>query len=356
MTSRGRLVAASTRRPRDAAVSCPQPRWWRPTPYEPLITRESTSMIRLSRCLATVLVCALLTVCGCSADDRTAQDPGAASEQDPGSASAVAKDQAHWTLPTDPYSPSRDEALSAQAFDTVRAPCMRKAGFPQVTIGWDASAPAPATLAGDGFTRVFNEDLAARYGYRAAPDPRNLQEADILAAGEGGLWTHESQDFWDALNKCNHEADEALKPEDSDDRQAESDQTIAVSSQLDRLQVDTTVGELADAAAAWRTCMAPLGIVDLPAQPWRPGAMLPDSLLERWDWRPVGAPSADEIQVAAADAACRRSSGWFDALYEAEWQLRETFVKEHRTELESFRLGLDTARARYLSVIAGKSS
>ena len=84
--------------------------------------------------------------------------------------------------------------------------------------------------------------------------------------------------------------------------------------------------------------------------------MLPDSLLQRWDWAPTGTASADEIQVASADAACRRSSGWFDALYEAEWNLRQAFVDEHRTELEPVRQALDTARDRYRSIIAGTSA
>nr|WP_300340321.1 hypothetical protein [Actinomyces sp.] len=305
-------------------------------------------MDKLTQCAGAVLVGALLAVSGCSMLDHEEEGTEALSD--------VIKDQLHWTLPTDPYSPARDQALELQAFDTVRAPCMRDAGFAQVEIGWDASAPAPATLAGDGVSQVFNEDVAGRYGYRMAPDSRNLNEAATLAAGEGGLWAHESQAFWDALYTCHDKADVALTGKDLEESQDDASQTSAITSELDKLRADTTAPDLADAAAAWRTCMAPQGIIDLPAQPWTPGAMLPDSLMQRWDWAPTGTASADEIQVASADATCRRTSGWFDALYEAEWNLRQAFVDEHRTELEPVRQALDTARERYRSLIAGTST
>ncbi len=84
--------------------------------------------------------------------------------------------------------------------------------------------------------------------------------------------------------------------------------------------------------------MAPLGTIDLPAEPWSLGygrLSVPDSLQEKWQWHNVGQPTPAEIEYAVYDAQCRESSGWTDILYDAEWDMREAFVNQHRTELDT---------------------
>lgn len=262
----------------------------------------------------------------------------------------VPQDQSRWTLPTDPY--VTVSAVVTQAFDEVQASCMRERGHESFRVRHDASAPAPETQAADGHSVVFNETVAATYGYRLAPDPRDLLADEIAAAG-GSLYGSESDEFRTDLRECATEADTALNggtppPTSVPEESAES----TAYSELDRLEVDFSSPQLSTAAESWRTCMAPLGIADLPERPWPPGNRPPESLVSSWGWELTGAPTADEIRVATADAACRRSSGWFDQLYEAEWNLRQEFVTQHAADLEPIRLQLEQQRAAAEQIIA----
>ncbi len=271
------------------------------------------------------------------ADPSSGGAPSAAPQAFPLSSTDVVKDEAAWTLPTDPYFGHRATSLYSQADGLVTKACMDAAGFPQYQAYYDASRPQAETLAGDGISHRFSEDLAAKYGYRDAPDPQHLPTP-------GNGYEDQSQEFHNAWDTCMAEAVKGV-PADPDYtpppamteaelEQYARDQAKTVDSQLNRLTVDTSTGALPGAVAAWRECMAPLGIVDLPNEPFEIGmAGLPDSLRAQWAWSPAGAPSEDEIRVASFDAACRRSSGWFDALYEAEWDLRAQFVADHADEL-----------------------
>jgi len=256
----------------------------------------------------------------------------------------VTKDQSHWTLPTDPYYGGQISALTSQAEETVVKNCMVKAGFSDYRVRMDASAPAPANLAGDGISVLFNETTAKQFGYRRAPDPRDLLEVETEASG-GDLFNGKSNEFFDQLDICNLEGQavvagvsvdefKASHQESAGSADAVQENPASIGSQLNRLAVDLNSPELSAAAASWRECMAPLGISDLPDRPWDAGSMgLPESLRDKWGWRPTGKPSADEIATASADAACRASSGWTDTLYQQEWDTRQAFVDAHRAEL-----------------------
>lgn len=122
---------------------------------------------------------------------------------------------------------------------------------------------------------------------------------------------------------------------------------------MNRFAVDTSSPELQDAASQWRTCMAPQGIVDLPQEPWRSTSTgaLPESLVTRFDYRPTGEASADEIAVATADAQCRESSGWTDLLYEATWDQEAAFVAAHQTEVDTVVARNDSEAQRMRTII-----
>ena len=256
----------------------------------------------------------------------------------------VTKDQSQWTLPTDPYYGGQISALTSQAEETVVKNCMVKAGFSDYRVRMDASAPAPANLAGDGISVLFNETTAKQFGYRRAPDPRDLLEAETEASG-GDLFNGKSNEFFDQLDICNLEGQAAVAGVSVDEFKASHQESAgsadavqedpaSIGSQLNRIGVDLNSPELSAAAASWRECMAPLGISDLPDRPWDAGSMkLPESLRDKWGWKPTGKPSADEIATASADAACRASSGWTDTLYQQEWDTHQAFVDAHRAEL-----------------------
>lgn len=291
-----------------------------------------------------------LTVGGCSGSGSDGEAATAtAGSGGGGVAVQVAKDESRWTLPTDPYLST--SATVDQAWSQVQASCMHERGHSSFKARFDASAPAPETLAADGFSQVFNEQVAAKFGYRQAPDARDLL-ADEVAASGGSLYANESADFQSDLGECATKADTALNGGVAPTYSAEDSASAGITDQLNQLHVDTSATALATAAQAWRTCMAPLGISDLPQTPWDPNGRPPDSLVDAWAWQTTGAASADEIRVASADAACRRSSGWFDQYYDAQWNQRETFVSQHLSDLEPIRLDLEAERARAEKILA----
>jgi len=261
--------------------------------------------------------------------------------------------------------------LTSQAEETVVKNCMVKAGFSDYRVRMDASAPAPANLAGDGISVLFNETTAKQFGYRRAPDPRDLLEVETEASG-GDLFNGKSNEFFDQLDICNLEGQavvagvsvdefKASHQESAGSADAVQENPASIGSQLNRLAVDLNSPELSAAAASWRECMAPLGISDLPDRPWDAGSMgLPESLRDKWGWRPTGkpsadeiaTPSADEIATASADAACRASSGWTDTLYQQEWDTRQAFVDAHRAELAPVLAEHQAEAARAREIIA----
>lgn len=273
-------------------------------------------------------------------DSRGEQSGSALVESGGGSAAlpvgeevVAVKDQARWTLPLDPYWAPRTSNLERQATSLLMSECMATAGFPQYKPWWDMNKPAAENQAGNGIGTFFNETLAAKYGYHQAPEPRYTIWQAIKEAG-GALHDDETDDYWQQFGACEVETGQALGRTWGPGGSEEEQPTDGVRNQMDRLRWESTPVELVDAAARWRECMAPAGIAGLPEQPWAAGSMLPDSLMEKWDWwQPAGEPRAEEIELAVIDAQCRRSSGWFDVYYDALWDLQEKFVNEHKDDL-----------------------
>ena len=325
--------------------------------------------------LATVAILLSVLVAGCSDPQSGAEPSGVAgvsrplSPTAPGSTSStltdsstptdngspdshqVAQDQTRWTLPLDPYYAGETESLRMEATSLVTTSCMHDAGLTQFRHYWDAEAPLPQTLAGNGIGQVFTEELAAAFGYRQAPDPRYLIESALAASG-GSLYENESAEFVNQKRQCQLEAARLVDGVDPSAGGVPEPDPDAATSQMDGVHADQTTGALAQAGAAWRQCMAPQGIADLPDQPWEPGTRIPESLVARWGWTYTGAPSSEEIEVATADAACRRSSGWFDALYQAEWEIQQRFVDDHRAELDTALREAQSREADYRAIIA----
>ncbi|WP_350257936.1 hypothetical protein [Scrofimicrobium sp. R131] len=256
--------------------------------------------------------------------------------------SEVVKDRKKWILPTDPYFDLRtfDYQIEHDLWE-VRD-CMKDAGF-DYRVHIDNTRPAPETEQPTGNGRqLFDEEIAAKYGYQLAPDPRmiNPVQPDEDVPGY--------QEKWD---ECYGQSvvERHKVPEPT---QVERD----LQKGYQALFRYSGVPQLDEAAARWRECMAPLGIVDLPASPWIPGARPPESLVEAWNWGSGEPASADQIRVAVFDAKCRESSGWFDELYDYEWQIADSFVKAHQKDLDAMKRGRD-ARVAELNefIVAHKS-
>jgi len=62
-------------------------------------------------------------------------------------------------------------------------------------------------------------------------------------------------------------------------------------------------------------------------------------------------PSADEVEVAAHDAQCRRSSGWSHDLYDQTWDQSVLFYNQHRAELDPMLAEYAARSAHYRQII-----
>lgn len=90
----------------------------------------------------------------------------------------VAKDEATWSTPLAVYFGVDTNDLRLHAQSVVTATCMHENGYADFRESYDSTAPRPRTTAPDGVGRLFNEELAAQYGYRNAPNPQYLVEVD----------------------------------------------------------------------------------------------------------------------------------------------------------------------------------
>ncbi|WP_143180840.1 hypothetical protein [Buchananella hordeovulneris] len=273
-------------------------------------------------------------------------------------APAITKDRAKWTLPTDPYYGWQERSLSLHAYSLVIAPCMAQNGFPDYQVIWDSNAPRSEFLAGSGNFQVLTPAAAQRFGYRRVTEPGDLVPQ--------GAYADKSDAFHEQIAQCEIANEDILLtpqekayvpqplPEQAEDFPGPQTPEEEAGSLLNRLSVDTNTGELPAAADRWRQCMAPLGIPDLPAEPWLPAMRhrMPPSLLTRWNWQPGGQPSADEIEVATHDANCRETSGWQAALYDAEWELHTNFITQHGHELAPRLADLKAREDHYRQIIA----
>jgi hypothetical protein len=103
-----------------------------------------------------------------------------------------------------------------------------------------------------------------------------------------------------------------------------------------------------EAAERWVQCMQPLGFSDLPDGPNADGGGTPTpSMMEAYTGVPYNATfdgaapeqtaqqKAEEIRIATFDAECQESTGYAQALYDAEWDRQVSVVRENEETLTS---------------------
>jgi hypothetical protein len=268
--------------------------------------------------------------------------PGCASSTSPQDVELlVAKDRAHWALPLDPYL-APHWAFEMYAVDLLSGDCMRDKGLAEnPMIPYDPDAPDAATHNSSG-RRLFDADIAARYGYRWA----SPLKYDRLRALELNMTI--DQATASAQSACEEDAYERLGIEPSEDWVARE------AFRFDPAQDEAVVG----AAALWRECMGELGLPDLPQDPHQ---MPPVGLADEWglnddsgDGDPLYEPPVpDEVDLAVKDAACQESSGWAQAYYEAEWVAQEAYVRDNFDRLEKQRAENESRQKLFRSIIAG---
>ena len=287
------------------------------------------------RSVAIVICLAAAAVAGCS--------NGAAA---PGQVDVlVEQDIVSWALPSDAYAPP-NVRLESYAVDLKARDCVEDLGVTYRVPRFDPAGPLPATSNGAS-RRLFNEDIASKFGYREDLDPRVDWEGRRLADEDQSLLgDHAVYEQWIGCQ------DTAITELGGDPKSTLRQYGFPV----DAADSDPAVVE---AAGLWRECMAPLGIVDLPPDATPEMGVAVTHLFADWGlnadvppWE-IGDPSAAEIAVATHDAQCRTSSGWTEARYQAEWNAELDYLTKNYRDLEAQRTHNQAQQEVFLATIRG---
>ena len=182
---------------------------------------------------------------------------------------------------------------------------------------------------------LFTAEIAARWGY---PALRGSEAAVDTAVPDEVEITDE---IHASMVECGKAADERLG--------AVPERFLAdvETAGWDAVPADP---EVQAALAAWRECMAPAGVVDLPADPHE---MPSPSVVGRTGGEEVdagaGVPLSDrEREVAVTDADCRGSSGYEEAVLQARAEAELAAIGRDlerfdasRRDLEAYSAGID---------------
>lgn len=235
----------------------------------------------------------------------------------------VEKNRSMWVMPLDAY--MVDQQLD-NAVDVLVEPCMQESGFAYQRAAIDITQRSETvTVSG---RNLFNVDVAKKWGYGGAPDPNG----DLILAAEAQTmsWPPEEQEQYD---ECMREAREEFPAQTINNYVA----GLALSSWSGALRDPEVVA----AAKDWVQCMQPLGFTDLPDSPnsesgGTPTQSMSDAYGEVADGvTNVQTPEqeAEEIRIATFDAECQESSGYAQALYDAEWERQVATVRENEPAL-----------------------
>ncbi|WP_371163777.1 hypothetical protein ABYF32_05665 [Buchananella felis] len=243
------------------------------------------------------------------------------------------KDISTRALPLDRWLYPSNHAMSLEIWERMVVKCMWSNGIAERKVNRDSSAPFPEDApTGKLADRLFNVRIAQKYGYRPAPNPQNPWTEEQQRAGDGFAGNSSLRDEW---KKCMEPASEEFLARYGESQLDVSNRLSGIAD-LNRVGVNRDSMQAVAAAQRWRECMAPLGIPDLPEQPFdKTRYHIPETLQQRFDWYAGGQPGAEEIEFAVHDAQCRVSSGWDQTLYEDEWAQQEAFVNAHRAELDA---------------------
>lgn len=312
--------------------------------------------MRSTRFLTWALAASMLVVGGCSSGLSAGNsEPQSGRISPPESADGAAADGARdinrWVLPSDRYAPP-SKILERAAMQSAVVACLAQHGIqmPQAKYNLEAG-PGETRSATD--QRIFNVAVAQKYGYGEAPDPRVDTESRVRVREFRQNMTDEQRALED---QCYDQVEQDLGVHTLDTQDGES--AVQAWQWGVPESPDPLSPELKPHVEQWRACMAPLGIPDLNEYPeFGPPAV---SLAEKWgymqDIRPEDLPPAtpEEIAVAVADATCQETSGYTEALYNAQWDIEQRYIDEHKQDLENMLATYQQYEQKLRDVIHGR--
>lgn len=241
------------------------------------------------------------------------------------------KDVDAWTMPLDRYVPV-GETSSSYALLLVAQQCMVAAGHDDFVVPWRdvAAGDRAGELSMNGSLRLRAFDLATA-------ETRGYHALSVIDAG-AAAWSEFSSQPWTAersarFDTCVQRARGTVPSLDDYSNRTQSLVRLN-NAAFEGARDDPTVTATWD---DWRGCMQDARVGDVASDP---SGMPTLEMADRFETLDSStSPTDDEIEIATADARCRESSGYRDALYEAEWH-RQLTVPHDDGELLS---GIDTA-------------
>lgn len=240
------------------------------------------------------------------------------------------QNQSTWAMPLDEFK-AFDPSLSNYAEQLLIAKCLEGQGY-EWPVPWQDTDFAQPETVNDAALKIFNVDIARRYGYHDAPQPN---PADVLAWAEFTEWTNAydpDAQFRSRFDACGEDA--------------RSDKTVAgadglnyiASLEMQARDEISSIDAVRDAAQKWKSCLSEFVTFELPKDPW--GEMPTLEMAQEYgiygsSLTEVASP--EELFVAEADARCRDSSGYSEARYRAEWSAQEVLVAGSRDKLDRIR-------------------
>jgi len=241
------------------------------------------------------------------------------------------KDVDAWTMPLDRYVPV-GETSSSYALLLVAQQCMVAAGHDDFVVPWRdvAAGDRAGELSMNGSLRLRAFDLATA-------ETRGYHALSVIDAGAAAWSEFSSQPWTDErsarFDTCVQRARGTVPSLDDYSNRTQSLVRLN-NAAFEGARDDPTVTATWD---DWRGCMQDARVGDVASDP---SGMPTLEMADRFETLDSStSPTDDEIEIATADARCRESSGYRDALYEAEWQ-RQLTVPHDDGELLS---GIDTA-------------
>jgi len=284
----------------------------------------------------------VLTGCTMQAAPPTPPPASASSASSSGTISLPAKNLEQGTLPLNNFMLG-DTKNSDYAENLLIEPCMVKAGF-DWNVPWRDTRSNDGPSWNDAHMRLFTLALAQRWGFRIAPssDP-SLTALRSFQREKATISTAEKS----ALTSCLSKARKELPILPGSAQRA----TALAQTAYESAQKDKTVLR---AAAAWKKCMVPAGISDLPDLPTR---MPSDSIIRRFNikFQISNIPaqvSQEEITLATTDFECRNKAGYEQALYDAQWSRQATLLAENADEMNRVAAEISKNTSAVMAVIA----
>ncbi|WP_123812833.1 hypothetical protein [Myceligenerans xiligouense] len=219
--------------------------------------------------------------------------------------------------------------LYGAAIDSAVRKCMEDAGLGYPVEKLDLVRGGTTETRSELGYRILTESTAKRYGYRDSPDPRVVEEREVMFERAGASYTAQ-------FDNCSSRSIDVVP-----DLAGPGNVILALDAES--REIASSDPNVQAASGRWRTCM-----VD--AFPGLEIDGLPDDFASRYlsqelnNAAPVE-PSEEEVAIAVQDVGCRGLTEFDQIYYEKVEDAQRRLITENRSELNDVRQEIERIQA-----------